>query len=371
MDVVTLLRQLVSIPSVNPNLDTGSSGEKEIASFIADWCQREGLEVYLEEVVPNRLNVIAIAKGSGGGKSLMLNAHTDTVGVAGMLEPFEARIESDKLFGRGALDMKAGLAAAIVATVKAKKMKLKGDVILTAVIDEEHSSLGTEAVMQEYQADAAIVTEPSWMNLCLAHRGFAVFEIEVHGKAAHTSQQHLGVNAIMQAGKLLAEISAFDKELQYSEKHPLLGFGSLQATLIQGGQELFTSPALCKISVERRTLPCETQLSVERDMEKMLEDLAYLDKNFWATLKTILYRPAFEISENELIVQITKKHLPHAAITGAPFWMDSALIGAKGIPTLVLGPGGGGMHSSEEWVNLADVKKLTEVLVQVIGEFCA
>jgi acetylornithine deacetylase len=124
MDVVTLLRQLVMIPSVNPNLDGGSRGEKEIASFIADWCQREGLEVYLEEVVPNRLNVIVIAKGSGGGKSLMLNAHTDTVGVVGMTDPFEARIEGDKLFGRGALDMKAGLAAAIAATVTAKLRQL-------------------------------------------------------------------------------------------------------------------------------------------------------------------------------------------------------------------------------------------------------
>jgi acetylornithine deacetylase len=371
MDPVALLRQLVTIPSVNPNLGAGPRGEIEIASFVADWCQREGLEAYLEDVVLNRPNVIAIVKGSGGGKSLMLNAHTDTVGVAGMAEPFEALIEGDKLFGRGALDMKAGLAAVMVAVVKAKQMKLKGDVILTAVIDEEHSSLGTEAVMQAYHADAAIVTEPSWMNLCLAHRGFAVFEIEVSGKAAHTSQRQLGVNAITGAGKLLAEIEKFDAELQQRDRHPLLGPGSLQATLIQGGQELFTSPALCRLSTERRTLPGETLEIVERDMQKMLEELESADKHFHATFKTLLYRDAYEVSQDETIVQTAMKYLPNAKITGAPYWMDSALIGAKGIPTLVLGPGGGGMHSSDEWVNLDDLKKLVEVLSKIIQDFCA
>jgi acetylornithine deacetylase len=376
MDVVTLLRQLVSIPSVNPSLDPYSSGEKDwvgekvIATFIADYLQGEGLEVHLEEVVPNRPNVIAIARGSGGGKSLMLNAHMDTVGVTGMYAPFEARVENDKLLGRGSLDMKAGLAAAITATVQAKNMNLKGDVLLTAVIDEEHSSLGTEAVMQRYKADAAIVTEPSWMNLCLAHRGFAVFEIEVQGKAVHTSQQHLGVNAVMQAGKILAEIAAFDKVLQHKEKHPWLGVGSLQATLIQGGQELFTSPALCKLSVERRTLPHETKESVEYDMQELLRGLEAADPTFKASCKTLLYREAHEVAQDETIVQLAKKYLPDADFIGAPYWMDSALIGAKGIPALVLGPGGGGMHQSEEWVSLGDVRQLVNVLESIIQEFC-
>jgi acetylornithine deacetylase len=370
MDATTLLSQLVRIPSINPILESTSRGEKEIALFITDWCQLMGLEVYVEEVVANRPNVIAIAKGSGGGKTLLLNAHTDTVGVTGMSEPFEARVTDNKFFGRGALDMKAGLAAAMVATAKAKPMNLRGDVILTAVIDEEYSSLGTEAVMQHYRADAAIVTEPSWMNLCLAHRGFAVFEVEVYGKAVHTSQHHLGVNAIIGAGKLLSAIEAFDKSLRGREKHKLLGVGSLQAMLIQGGQELFTVPAFCKVTVERRTLPSETQRSVEGDMQEMVRELESSDKYFQATFKTLLYREAYEVSENEAIVQLAKKHLPSASITGAPYWMDSALLGAKGIPTLVLGPGGGGMHSGEEWVNLEDVSKLTEVLGSIIKEFC-
>jgi acetylornithine deacetylase len=370
MDSTALLQQLVSIPSVNPNLSSSSRGENEIASFVADWCQGEGLEVHLEQILPNRPNVIAIAKGSGGGKTLMLNAHTDTVGVAGMTDPFEARIEGNNLFGRGALDMKAGLAAAIAATVNAKQMKLKGDVILTAVIDEEHSSLGTQAVMKEYKADAAIVTEPSWMNLCAAHRGFAVFEIEVLGKAAHTSQRALGVNAITHAGNVLAAIETFDRELQRRAKHELLEPASLQATLIQGGQELFTTPATCKIMVERRTLPGETKKSVEKEMKELLKGLDFLNGNFHATFKTMLYRDAYEVSQDEAIVQLAKKHLPDASIIGAPYWMDSALIAAKGIPTLVLGPGGGGMHSSEEWVRLEDVEKLVDVLTKIIREFC-
>jgi acetylornithine deacetylase len=370
MDSVTLLQQLVSIPSINPSLEPSSRGEKEIASFIADVCRQEELETYLEEVVPNRPNVIAIAKGSGGGKTLLLNAHTDTVGVAGMKEPFEARFEDDKLFGRGSLDMKAGLAAAMAATIQAKKMKLRGDVILTAVIDEEHSSLGTQAVMKEYKADAAIVVEPSWMNLCVAHRGFAVFEIEVVGKAAHTSQRSLGINAITHAGKVLAAIEAFDRELQRRTGHELLEPGSLQATLIQGGRELFTTPACCKIMVERRTLPGETKKSVEKEMKELLKGLEFLDSTFYASFKTTLYRDAYEVSQDEAIVQLAKKYLPTATITGAPYWMDSALIAAKGIPTLVLGPGGGGMHSEQEWVNLSDVVTLTETLQNIIEEFC-
>jgi acetylornithine deacetylase len=371
MDVVTLLTRLVAIPSVNPKLDESSSGEKDLVASIADYLRGEGLEVCVEEVAPGRPNVIAVVKGSGGGKTLMLNAHTDTVGVTGMLEPFGAKLESNKLFGRGALDMKAGLAAAMVTVVKAKAMNLKGDVMFTAVIDEEHSSLGTEVVMQKYRADAAIVTEPSWMNLCTAHRGFAVFEVEIHGKAAHTSQQHLGINAITQAGKLLAAITAFDKGLQQKEKHPLLEYGSLQATLIQGGQELFTSPALCKLSVERRTLPHETKESVEGDMREMVRGLEASDATFKASCKTLLFREAYEVSQHETIVQLAKKYLPEAVVTGAPYWMDSALMGAKGIPTLVLGPGGGGMHQSEEWVNLDDVRKLTDVLVDIVQDFCA
>jgi acetylornithine deacetylase len=371
MDSLTLLRQLVSIPSINPSLEPSSRGEKEIASFIADLCRQENLEVYLEEVVNSRPNVIAIAKGSGGGKTLMLNAHTDTVGVAGMKEPFEARLEGDKLFGRGSLDMKAGLAAAIMATVQAKKMKLRGDVILTAVIDEEHSSLGTRAVMKEYEADAAIVAEPSWMNLCVAHRGFAVFEIEVVGKAAHTSQSSQGVNAITHAGHVLSALEAFDRELQRRTKHELLEPASLQTTLIQGGQELFTTPSICKLMVERRTLPGETKKSVEKEIKELLRGLEFLDSNFRASFKMILYRDAYEVPQDEIIVQTAMKYLPEAKIIGAPYWMDSALIGAKGIPTLVLGPGGGGMHSSSEWVNLPEVKKLTEVLSEIVRDFCA
>jgi acetylornithine deacetylase len=371
MDSLTLLRQLVSIPSVNPNLDASSRGEREIAVFIADVCCQEDLEVYLEEIVPNRPNVIAIAKGSGGGKSLMLNAHTDTVGVAGMTDPFEARVEDNKLFGRGSLDMKAGLAAAIIATINAKKMKLRGDVILTAVIDEEHSSLGTQAVMKEYKADAAIVTEPSWMNLCVAHRGFAVFEVDVLGKAAHTSQRSLGINAITHASHLLSAAEAFDRELQRRAKHDLLEPGSLQVTRIQGGQELFTTPSSCKLMVERRTLPGETKKSVEKEMKELLKGLEFLDSTFRASVKTILYRDAYEVSQDEAIVQTAMKYLPDAKIVGAPYWMDSALIGAKGIPTLVLGPGGYGMHSEQEWLNLTDIEKLVEMLTNIARDFCA
>src|SRR5580765_3011197 len=144
-ETAQLLAQLVAIDSVNPSLDAGGAGEAAIARFVADWLERAGLEVSVDDALPGRPNVVGVARGNGGGRTLLLNAHTDTVGITGMERPHEPRIENGCLFGRGAYDMKAGLAASMLAVASARG--LAGDVVLAAVADEEAAGSGTKALL--------------------------------------------------------------------------------------------------------------------------------------------------------------------------------------------------------------------------------
>ena len=210
--LVSLLQQLVAIDSINPALIPGAAGETAIAHFIADWAESAGLEVQIVEPVAGRPSVIAIARGTGGGKSLILNAHTDTVGVAGMTDPLVPRVEGNRLYGRGAYDMKAGLVAAMVTVAAARGRGWRGDLILTAVSDEEHASIGTAAIIEHCHADAAIVTEPTGLDVSIAHKGFTWLELETHGVAAHGSRPDLGVDAIAKMGRLLVELERLDQD---------------------------------------------------------------------------------------------------------------------------------------------------------------
>ncbi|MCX6047048.1 MAG: M20/M25/M40 family metallo-hydrolase, partial [Chloroflexi bacterium] len=252
-DVTALLRDLVAIDSVNPDLVPDAAGESGIARYVADWLTRAGLEVEIEEVAPGRPNVIGIARGTGGGRSLMLNAHMDTVGVGGMERPHEPFVDGKRLYGRGAYDMKGGLAVAMVAAAQAKQQQLRGDVIVTAVCDEEYASIGTEAIVKRWRADAAIVTEPTELQICVAHKGFVWLQVTTEGVAAHGSRPDLGVDAIAKMGHVLVALEKLDQELRAQPTHPLLKSGSLHASLIRGGQELSSYPERCVVDVERRT----------------------------------------------------------------------------------------------------------------------
>jgi acetylornithine deacetylase len=269
--------------------------------------------------------------------------------------------------------MKAGLAACMVAVAEAQNLDLSGDVILTAVADEESDSVGMTQVLEHCQADAAIVTEPTQLNIHIAHRGFAIFEVDVIGRASHTSQPHLGANAISHMAKVLTEVEKVQEALNAKSPHPFLGHGLLQAVLIQGGSELFTTPAKCMVTLERRSLPGETQEILEREISALLSRVKG-DKPFEVTFRTVLFRDAFETLEDAEIIQtlknvVQKKGLD-VKLEGAPFWMDSALIAAKGIPTVIIGPSGGGMHAVNEWVDIDSVQTCADVLLEVVKEFC-
>ncbi len=374
-EVSELLAQLVAIDSVNPDLVPGGAGEGAIAHFVANWLERAGLEVEMDEPVPGRPSVIGIARGSGSGRSLLLNAHMDTVGVAGMERPHEPVVQGNRLYGRGAFDMKGGLAAIMLAAAEVKRQRLRGDVILTAVSDEEYASIGTSSIVKRWHADAAIVTEPTGLDICVAHKGFIWLEVETQGIAAHGSRPDLGVDAIVKMGKVLVGLEELDRSLRSKLSHPLLESGSLHASLITGGQELSSYPERCVLSVERRTIPGETQASVASQIRTIFDQLAASDPAFKASLRTTLVRDAFEVPEDEPIVQVVRRQAAallgrEPAIVGATAWMDSAILSAAGIPAVIFGPGGEGAHAVVEWVDLEQVGLCAEVLVACAGEFC-
>ena len=374
--IEALLRQLVAIDSVNPDLVPGGAGEAAIAGFVAEWLRAEGLEVTMEEPVPGRPSVVGIARGSGGGRSLLLNAHMDTVGVAGMEHPFEPRVEGHRLYGRGAYDMKGGLAAIMLAAAAAKRRGLRGDVLVTAVADEEYASLGTASVVKRWRADAAIITEATALDLCVAHKGFIWLEVETRGRAAHGSRPDVGVDAIAKMGHVLVGLEALQQELEARPAHPLLGHGSLHASLITGGQELSSYPESCLLGIERRTLPGETAAQVQAEVQRLLDQRAAADPAFQASVRPTRVRAAFEIASDAPIVQ-TLRATASAALgrepefLAAPWWMDSALLSAAGIPTVIFGPGGEGAHAVVEWVDLDEVARCVEVLVETATTFCA
>lgn len=375
-EVADLVSQLVSIDSVNPDLVPGGAGEQAIAGFVAGWLARAGLDVTLEEPVPGRPNVIAVARGTGGGRSLMLNGHLDTVGVEGMQHPHEPTIDGERLYGRGAFDMKGGVAAILLAGAAAAKQRLRGDVIVTAVVDEEYASLGTQSILKRWHADAAVVTEATGLDLCVAHKGFVWLDVEVTGAAAHGSRPDLGIDAIVQMGKVLTRLDSLNQKRQASPGHPLLGSGSVHASLISGGQELSSYPERCALSIERRTAPGETPEVVEAEIQRIIQQLAAEDPHFHASVATRLARESFAIAEDAPIVRLLRQEAAavrgqEPALIGAPWWMDSALLSSAGIPTVIFGPGGEGAHATVEWVSLDEVEQCAAALIATARVFCA
>jgi acetylornithine deacetylase len=305
--------------------------------------------------------VVGVARGSGGGRSLMLNAHLDTVGVDAMDEPFSARVDGGRMYGRGAGDMKGALAAAMLAVRDARDAGLRGEVVLAAVADEELGSSGTEAVLEVVAADACIVCEPTDLQLGVAHRGFVAFEIETHGVAAHGSRADLGVDAIAKIGPVLVALAARDHELRNGEPHPLLGDRSLHAGVIRGGQEVFSYPARCVLAGERRTLPGETPEDVERELRALAGD---------ADVRITIARDAFAIDERHELVRAVAAAAGVDVVVGLPFWTDAGLTSAAGIPTVLFGPTGDGYHGAVEWVDLASLDRCREVYAAAAARLC-
>jgi acetylornithine deacetylase len=375
MDVAALLTELVAIDSVNPALVAGAAGEGRIAAYVAEWMRERGLDVTVVDEPAGRPSVVGVARGSGGGRSLMLNGHIDTVGVAGMERPHEPRIRDGRLYGRGAYDMKGGVAACMLAGAAALQAGLRGDVIVTAVADEEHASAGVQAVLRRFGADACVVTEPTHLRACVAHKGFVWAELETVGRAAHGSRPELGVDAIAGIGPALAGIAALQARLDEAP-HPLLGPASVHASLIEGGQELSSYPARCVVGVERRTLPGEAVEQVRGELEQLLALATNADPRLETELRIGLHREPFEVDPHAEIV--THLRAAGAAVLGEEPevvgdhpWMDAAFTSAAGIPTVVFGPSGAGAHAAEEYGDIDSVERCAAVLIETARRVCA
>jgi len=372
---IRLLRDLVAINSVNPTLVPGAPGEREIAGAVAAEMRRIGLDVTMDEVAPNRPNVVGVIEGKARGRALIFCGHTDTVGVTGMSDPFTPAERDGRLYGRGAQDMKAGVAAMIdAARVIADRGLASGRLIVAAVVDEEHSSIGAEALAAKWTADGAIVTEPTDLAIAVGHKGFAWVQVEVLGRAAHGSRPAEGQDAILRLGRVLTWLEALDRTLQTRAPHPLMGTGSLHASIVAGGHELSSYPDRAVLQMERRTLPSEPESTALAEVRDILANLAREDATFRASATPMFSRPAYEVPSDHELPRTLASALSEVGgtlrITGASFWTDAAVLGHAGVPSVLFGPGGAGLHSTEEYVNIADVVVCRDALVELVRRFC-
>jgi len=372
---IRLLRELVAVNSVNPTLVPGAPGEQQIADLVAAHLRRSGLDVSVEAVAPGRPNVVGVLEGRAKGRTLMFCGHTDTVGVAGMTDPFTPLERDGRLYGRGAQDMKGGVAAmmAAAAAVAAAGGLASGWLIVAAVVDEEHSSIGADALVKTWRADAAVVTEPTDLAIAVGHKGFAWVEIVVEGRAAHGSRPAEGEDAILRLGRVLTRLEALDVTLQARRPHPLVGTGSLHASFIEGGRELSSYPDRATLQMERRTLPSEPESTALEEVRQILETLRREDTTFRGSATAMFSRPAYEVPANHPLPQALSAALTlvggQPRIAGASFWTDAAVLGHADIPSILFGPGGAGLHSTEEYVTVADIVTCRDALAELVRQW--
>lgn len=373
---IKLLCDLIAINSVNPSLVPGGAGEKEIADFVSAEMRSAGLDVEVTEVTPGRPNVIGVIEGRAAGRSLMFCGHIDTVGVEGMSSPFDPVERDGKLYGRGAGDMKGGVAAMMEAArslANSGGMKA-GRLIVAAVADEEHASIGAESLVQKWRADAAIVTEPTDLVVSTGHKGFSWVEITTVGRAAHGSRPLEGRDAILRMGRVLSRLEDLNQQLQSQTPHPVLGTPSLHGSLIKGGRELSTYPDRCVLHMERRTIIGEPVDVALKEVEEILAALRNEDSEFTGDARLTFSRAPYETPLEHELPRAVESALRgtgrKASRGGMTYWTDAAVLGQAGIPSVIFGPGGGGYHGLEEYVRIDEVIICRDTLAEVARTFC-
>jgi len=385
-DVLEVLSSLIAIDSVNSDLVPGGAGESAIADWCAGWLSDRGFEVARLEDRAGHPSLVAIARGTGGGATVLLNGHLDTVGVAGYDgDPFSGAHETvdgvARVLGRGAFDTKSGVAAVMVAAARAlADGALRGDAVLTLVADEEFGSTGTVETLAHLAATgihpaAGIVVEPSALELTVAHRGFAWFEVEFAGVAAHGSMPEQGVDAIAATGAFLRELDDLRARLEGAAPHPLLGHGTVRVSTIAGGTDEATVADRCVLTVERRTLPGDDLDAVEHEVHDLVERAVAEVPGVLGAVRRQVARAAFAAEPDSAIVaavaeQVERVRGRPAGQRGEPFWTDARLVQEAGIPCVVIGADGGGAHADLEWADADSVVALAEILEGTIRQVC-
>jgi acetylornithine deacetylase len=377
-DAVALARELVRVDSRNPALAAGAAGEQAVARVLAEVLRSWGLNVDVREAAPRRPNVVArVGDSAPDTRSLMFNGHLDVVGVKGMSHPpFDALERDGRMYGRGAADMKGGVAAMCAAAVRAARSGLAGELVVAAVADEEDASIGTQALVASgVRTDAAIVTEPTRLAIAPAHRGFAWFTVELRGRAAHGSRYDIGVDAIRNAGLLLAELDAFESRELSARTHPLLGHASLHASRIEGGTAISVYPDRCTLRLERRTLPGESVEAVVEEIRSACEQVSRGRPDFDASVTLDLARSASDVPHDAPIVRALAATMEarreSARLEGMSAWTDAAILNDAGIPAICFGPGDISLaHAAEEWTETAEIERAADVLTELALRWC-
>jgi succinyl-diaminopimelate desuccinylase len=381
-DPLQLLSALVAIPSVNADLAPGAPGEGPIIGWCAVWLRERGFSVDLVQSRDGRPSLVARLPSDTARDVVMLTGHVDTVGVATYTgDPFATSVRGGRVYGRGTFDMKGGLAAILVAAARVAERTVAGDppgtgLVVALVADEEFGSVGTEDVLRwigdrGLNVVAAVIAEPSALELTVAHRGFAWFTLEVTGRAAHGSQPERGVDAIAGALRVMTALTDLQSVLDGAPAHPLLEPGTVRVSTISGGVDAATVAPSCQMTLERRTMPGETAGDVRRALEDTIGSaLAALPELSWS-LTTLVARSAFEAHTNSAIVRAVRtaaearlgRTVPSR---GEPFWTDAGLVSEAQIDCLVFGVDGGGAHSDEEWADVDSVYALTDILEETV-----
>ncbi|MGI8509859.1 MAG: ArgE/DapE family deacylase [Gemmatimonadaceae bacterium] len=378
MNAVELTAALVQFDSRNPSLVSSSTGERGVACFLGRVLDDWGFRTELVDVADGRCNLIARAgAATAGARTLMLNGHLDIVGTDDMTHPpFVPSIVDGLLYGRGSADMKGGIAAMCVAARDALQRGIAGQIVIAAVIDEEYESLGTRALVSSgVRTDAAIITEPTGLAMCPAHRGFVWARLDFRGRAAHGSRYDLGVDAITHAALVIAELHRLQLDVLHRRSHPLLGRPSLHASTIAGGTGLSTYPDRCTVKIERRTIPGETEATFLQELNESCHIVRSSNPTLDVSIQVTTSQLPSDVPLDapvlaELERALKEENIP-IRIEGLSAWTDAALLNEAGIPAICFGPGDIALaHSSTEWVPVQQIHDATRVLERFISTWC-
>ena len=369
-DAVRLAQRLVQTPSVNPNLEAGGQGEARVAELAAEWLAGWGYQTETHEVAPGRHNIVA-RRGPVGGRILAFNGHLDTVGVSGMTDPFSGAVREGRLHGRGACDMKGGIGAALAAAAVLSQEDLGGELVIALTADEEHASIGMQALVDSgFRADACVVCEPTSLQIMPAHKGFLWSTVRVHGRAAHGSRPDVGVDAITHMGHVLRELEVEGRRLAGRPGHPLLGVPSIHAATIEGGSAPSVYPEACELVIERRTLPGETEDDLRAEVEALVARARSTLPGLDAAVDPGLYRAGTELGAEHPLVSALEAACHRNGVagvtTGMSAWVDACFLNQAGIAALCFGPGSiARAHAQDEWAPVAEIETCANVLIDL------
>ncbi|KIL40360.1 hypothetical protein SD70_14055 [Gordoniibacillus kamchatkensis] len=375
--VLQILEDLIRIESVNPHFDQQASGEGEIVRYIERFCREAGLSAARQPVFPGRDNVLIELKTGHPDRVLLFEAHMDTVSLGSMPDPLVPVMSGDRLYGRGACDTKASLAAMLSAFeyLVHQQDSLSCDLVLCASVDEEHAYRGLMAFLEfDLPISGAVVGEPTNLELVVAHKGCVRFAVETHGKAAHSSVPHQGDNAIKQMCKVIDYFSRIVEPKLSASVHPLCGSPTISVGIIQGGSQINIVPERCRIEVDRRIIPGEDP---ERVMEEIGNELQTNLSPLGVSLQTreLLLDWALNTPIDSEIVLSAQRAAEQLSLncvpSGATYGSDASKLQAlKGIPSIVLGPGSiHQAHSVEEWVSMKEVELAEKLYIRLAQQF--